>query len=118
MYYGSIEDRVQAGLAFIDRDRPGKADGIDLGRLDVSDARNCVLAQVYGTPGNGFRGWVSGLVAVEKAGLNAADLGFTSYDVVSYEDEYPEFENEDEEYEALTEEWRRAISERRAAATA
>lgn len=44
----SIEERVAAGAAWLDKHRPGWADAINLDQLDLADCTVCVLGQVYG----------------------------------------------------------------------
>lgn len=49
-----LRERVQRGMAFLDVDKPGWEDCIDLERLDMSNCGDCVLGQIYGYYGNGL----------------------------------------------------------------
>lgn len=44
----TIAERVAAGAAWLDTNRPGWEKGIDLGRLDISSCTRCILGQIYG----------------------------------------------------------------------
>jgi hypothetical protein len=54
-------ERVGRGAGRLDRDRPGWADAIEGGRLDLGHACNCPLGQLYGHYG-------LGLVALDLTG--------------------------------------------------
>jgi hypothetical protein len=45
----SIQDRVRAGAALLDKERPGWRDQISPAELDISCSWRCVLGQLYGS---------------------------------------------------------------------
>ncbi|KXK63382.1 hypothetical protein AWW66_03450 [Micromonospora rosaria] len=76
-----LQDRVTAGVAWLDQHHPGWADRIDVDVLDLDDSLSCVLGQVVGdfwqTPitydqaiGLGFEAAPGDLHAEEYAGLD------------------------------------------------
>lgn len=42
----TIEQRVAAGAAWLDRTRPGWVDEVDLDRLEMTECKSCVLGQI------------------------------------------------------------------------
>lgn len=98
----TIEQRVAAGVAWLDENRPAWEETIDLDRLNLRDACLCVLGQVYG----GFWKVVEGgRFAEDEADAFdiAAGMGFAGYD-----------DERRDVYYALDEGWRRVIESRRA----
>lgn len=95
----TIEQRVAAGAAWLDENRPDWMDRIFLNSLDVSDCTLCVLGQVYG-------GWME---APDDAKYDEEDEDYLSPARVRGFEKYGK-----ERYEALTAEWRRLIESRRA----
>jgi hypothetical protein len=102
----AIAERVAAGAAWLDIQRPEWLPGIDLGRLDLSNPCLCVLGQVFaaavdGTEfrdyGDGYSYAVNQLEAPESAG------GFTINPITG------------ESFADLDEAWRELITERRSA---
>jgi hypothetical protein len=69
---GTVTERVARGDALLDEHKPGWAERIDLGRLDVSDAYDCVLGQVFPPAG----GYADGYYTA----LDDPDLGLFCYD--------------------------------------
>lgn len=96
----TIEQRVAAGAAWLDENRPGWLDRIFLNSLDVSDCALCVLGQVYGGWGNAPDGAKYDDDDTDDYLSPARERGFEQY--------------VKEGYEALTAEWRRLIESRRA----
>lgn len=43
----SVQERVARGARWLDGVRPGWRDALELGRLDIRSATNCVLGQVF-----------------------------------------------------------------------
>lgn len=62
--------RAERGALFLDEHRPGWAQKIRLGELDLRSNRKCVLGQLFGT-------FHDGLSAYRHLGLNPKKLGFT-----------------------------------------
>ena len=50
----SVEERVQNGICFLDERVPGWRERIDLDTLDVTDAQNCIVCQLFGAFGDGI----------------------------------------------------------------
>jgi hypothetical protein len=71
--YKALMARVKAGAAVLDKDWQGWRSGIDLERLDITSIGNCVLGQLYGDYGTGWR------TLEKQAGyeLECRDLGFS-----------------------------------------
>lgn len=94
-----IEERVELGAAWLDENRPGWLDRIDLDTLSVEHCDLCILGQIYGD-------YCDAPDEAKYASIGDAtpsrDRGFNAYS------------GRDEEYEALTVEWRRLIESRRA----
>lgn len=47
----TLAARVAKGATLLDRERPGWADEIDLGKLDLNSGCRCVLGQLHGPTG-------------------------------------------------------------------
>ncbi len=47
-WYPTIRIKVDQGIAFLNEDRPGWSDRINLASLDIRSPFTCVLAQMYG----------------------------------------------------------------------
>lgn len=47
---GEIDGRVREGAAWLDENRPGWVDAINLDTLEMRHGRVCLLAQAYGAP--------------------------------------------------------------------
>jgi hypothetical protein len=106
----TIAQRVAAGVAYLDKEAggPGWASHIDLDRLDLQDAYDCVLGQLYGdfdlmpfhwaasSAEDGFR------FAVEKGFHIACTCCYGGDDVTA----------QDKDWDALTAQWRQVIIER------
>lgn len=111
----TAEQRVTAGAAFLDQNRPGWDALINRDRLDINSARNCVLGQLDGSY------WISPLHL--KPDFDGARLGLMCTCAHAIDD--PEnwldleafltvFDHCDAD--ALTAAWRNLITQRRAAA--
>jgi hypothetical protein len=114
----TIDERVAAGMALLDREVPGWVDRIDLDRLDMAAAGyslspgkecGCILAQIDATEqpagiGDYFDGRDRLALGVDYWELSdwSIDHGFNA---------------SGESYRDLTEAWRRVILARRAAVT-
>lgn len=59
--------RVAKGIALLDEKRPGWADQIDLGKLDIQNGSYCVTAQLSGT-----QNWYEGM---QQLGLTQFNTG-------------------------------------------
>lgn len=46
-HYNELQERVQRGMALLDKKRPGWRESINTEILDLSDGYCCVLGQVY-----------------------------------------------------------------------
>lgn len=69
----SISPRVERGAAWLDENRPGWRDAIDLRRLRLSSTHNCVLGQVFGGFG---RAWGEQGASDHQYLVWAAEHGF------------------------------------------
>lgn len=95
----TIAERVEAGAAWLDLNRPGWVDRIDLETLDLGEPCRCILGQEYGEYQNmPDLLWESGLV--HPYGFNAAVFGTWA--------------QRTDEFDALTAAWRELIERRRA----
>lgn len=94
----SVETRVARGAQLLDERLPGWVERIDLDRLNVVNACNCVLGQQFETDGfrYGFDIGLDKLFAGDRR--NAARHGFLV---------------DRSEWDELTAEWRRVIRGRR-----
>lgn len=101
----TVAERVAAGAAFLDEHEPGWVDLIDLGRLDLNHACNCVLGQAFADESEWANRCYDSGYDYARARFHllrgGADLGFDTAD------DY-------EPYEPLAAEWKRVIAERRA----
>lgn len=97
----SVAERVAAGAAYLDQHQPGWDAQIDLDRLNISSACDCVLGQLYGQYLRAplFDNAESGSDCVDRA----APLGFAFH--------YPD---ERRSRAALTAAWHELIETRRA----
>jgi hypothetical protein len=102
----TIDDRVAAGSAWLDANRPGWWQRIDLDTLDLGDTCNCVLGQEYG---HYFE------APDEVAGDDAGDASIErGYDVLAQWATPGRTEHAvSEEVAALTAAWRTLIQARR-----
>jgi len=104
----TIQARVQAGAAWLDENRPGWIDRIDLATLDLGDPCRCVLGQEYGD-------WDEAPDALTEQ-PESSDLGFDR-DSFGYSPSWPENRRRSAVlYVELTAAWRDYITARRAAA--
>lgn len=94
----TIEQRVQAGAAWLDENQPGWESKIDLDFLDQSYCYECVLGQVFGDY------WDSPLVQNATSSTRLCALGFASKAFSTSLG-----------YKKLTQAWKDLISSRRAA---
>jgi hypothetical protein len=94
-------ERVARGVALLDQAAPGWANKIDLGFLNLEDACNCVLGQVYNTG----RAYPTGFdIGLEQ--LHAEGLGwYYGFDI-------SEDQSDPVTYAVLDQEWVRIIKER------
>ena len=107
----TIAERVAAGAAWLDENRPGWVERIDLQTLNLGDPCRCVLGQEYGSYGQ---------APDEPLGIGqpedeiAAGLGFNAYILRGdYLADDFDFTPTVDEFIALTAEWRRLITARR-----
>lgn len=100
----TITDRVAAGAAWLDAERPGWVERIDLDRLDLESPCRCILGQEFGD-------YFEAIWNEEINTPDTAACGFTVADLAVIGRAAG-----DREFAALTAEWRRVITERRAAA--
>lgn len=91
-----MAQRVAAGAAWLDANLPDWEARIDLERLDLSEAKLCILGQLFGDYGNK----ASRNARFSDKGLESGNRGFNTYSGG---------------YEPLTAEWRHLIEARRAA---
>lgn len=92
----TVAERVDKGIRLLDENAPGWRKSINLDALHLGSLENCVLAQVYGTFGNG-------LTTLDIHGDPARDCGF---------DWYPRSHDEhtsDDTVISLENEWRRRL---------
>lgn len=95
----TIEERIAAGAAWLDANRPGWVDRIDLDTLRLDNPCRCILGQEYGdfyTAPYEIRGVL---------GEMATQLGFDA-----------KLTDDGADYAELTEAWQRLILARRAGA--
>jgi hypothetical protein len=67
----TVQERVQAGVAFLNEHQPGWSKRISLAELDLSNCDRCVLGQVFGS-------FEQGLETLDLGYLLARNLGFNS----------------------------------------
>lgn len=67
----NVEKRVLAGAKFLDGERPGWRNAINVELLDVADGNCCVLGQLYGT-------YSEGVEALDLSRGEIIDYGFDS----------------------------------------
>lgn len=116
-YLASIPKRVAKGVAWLDANRPGWQDKIEVVRLSMPDSCRCVLGQVFAaeamvedpfTPYAGFDYALNEVVTAEEYQNadheNWADLHGFDLPVLANEADWDE----------LQAEWERVIAERRA----
>jgi hypothetical protein len=89
----TIAERVAAGAAWLDANRPGWVERIDLETLDLGDPCRCIVGQLNVQWG--------GLKIADDPRWHAASLGFDTWLAEGYE------------YSALTAAWRQLIIARR-----
>jgi hypothetical protein len=106
---GSVEERVAAGVAWLDEHVPDWLGRIDLNRLELAACTQCVLGQLFGdyndAPSDASNrgellGFDRALAAADWDSLSGHELS----GAVS------------SEYRSLNAEWRRVIESRRASA--
>jgi hypothetical protein len=70
---------VERSAALLDQEMPGWESRIDLDRLDICDASNCVLGQVYASRRYHYSGWSRGLelLGFTDGHRNIAHYAFT-----------------------------------------
>lgn len=97
----TITERVAAGAAWLDENKPGWVERISLDKLDIESDCGCALGQVYG----GYNDSPYTARWHAKGKYLAVERGFV-VDIL---------ENDQRgAYAALTAEWKRIIQERRA----
>lgn len=97
----TLDERVEAGMDFLDERRPGWMPRIDLDRLNISSSLDCVLGQLGG---NYYE-------VLDAFGLNSVDsygFGFSGHRLS---------EGYECECYSLTLAWRQAITARMAASS-
>ncbi len=75
----SYEEEVAAGAAWLDANRPGWVDGVDLETLDMNDCARCVLGQTFPpdiATGFGYDSGLRQLTRTEDGGVRPRDFGF------------------------------------------
>lgn len=92
------EQVVRAGVAFLDKERPGWEQHIDLDTLELNDCGTCVLGQLL----NDYDRGLMVLQLGEHFGERAISLGFVLQRFTT-------------RYRELTNEWKRQIEEKRLA---
>lgn len=111
----TIEQRVQAGVEWLDENRPSWVEEIDLVELDMDSCNMCVLGQLFG---NFWDAPISDTPPpIEQEELAAyhemaGARGFSYGRRITIPAEEAAL---DEDLDALTAEWRRVIESRRAA---
>lgn len=99
----TIAQRVEAGAAWLDHNKPGWWHTINLDRLDIESGCNCILGQVYG-------GYDESPFAARWDRETDAYLGdLRGFNSLGTLDRFAEVVD----YRALTEAWRELIEERR-----
>lgn len=99
-----IVRRVEAGAAWLDENKPGWVDQIDLDRLDMYERPDCILGQLYGNFNNVAQYF--GDEPTEERPLShdaAVSFGFFAANL----------ERCEEEYAILQSAWKRLITTRR-----
>jgi hypothetical protein len=74
----TIDDRVAAGAAWLDANRPGWWQRINLDTLDLGDPCRCVLGQEYGDFADGPEELVDDTKSVVANGFDALDFWFVN----------------------------------------
>jgi hypothetical protein len=90
------QKRVERGIRYLDKHKPGWRDEVNVETLDLSHGDRCILGQCYGSYGNG-----AGQLGIEWE--KARQLGFAAGT-----EETPHYFVRDE-YDSLTEEWKLAL---------
>ncbi len=102
-------DRIRRGAAFLDIERPGWRDEVDVDTLELSDCTRCVLGQLAGGE---IIGWSLLLRQFKIDGLDNADqFGFSLSDdeYESRVDELDVLATAERIYAPLTQGWREYI---------
>lgn len=86
-------ERIERGAKLLDRHAPGWLHRVDLARLDMKSCESCMLAQLYGSYGEGQR-----VLGIARLGV-ATEFGFNG--------------RSSPEFGQLTERWRTYIMIRR-----
>ncbi|MFB9661565.1 hypothetical protein ACFQS3_02470 [Glycomyces mayteni] len=102
-----FRSQIQAGIAWLEQNRPGKLAEIDLAELDLYDMWSCVLGQTGGFIADDVRDSV-GSLAPNAVNPWADARGFRVSDPLFYN----EASGYGAAYAALTEQWREAIKSR------
>ena len=85
----TIADRVQNGINFLDKERPGWYDAIDLDQLNMTHTYLCIVGQVYGDRDPTFT--LFSFYKIIGDYKNAVEMGF---DTGGTDEAYSELENE------------------------
>ena len=96
------QERVQRGIAFLDRNAPGWRDKIDLATLDLVNCKRCVIGQIFGE-------YVKGVnVILGEAGRELREQ-FVSDHAFALEDTYAI--HPDKSWRNLTNAWIEALEQ-------
>lgn len=98
----TTQDRVKAGAALLDKERPGWANEIDVAELRMHDCDQCILGQIY-------RRFSKGL---DWFGITRDDAARNGFDILIIDST-----KQREAYAELGRLWRAEIDARRNAAT-
>jgi hypothetical protein len=116
----TMTERVVRGAALLDERMPGWEAKIDLDRLDLNSAWDCVLGQLYGQDDR--NGYDRGKLMLDMSLPIAADHGFSQFGPgcprtrALGDQDRDELLAINEAYRELTNTWRDLILSRRAAA--
>jgi len=58
MFFLNIEDRVQKGIDYLNKNYPDWLDQINIDRLDLNDPFDCILGQLFGNFSRSNLNWV------------------------------------------------------------
>lgn len=106
--FSPLADRVRLGIAWLDEGHPNWRDEINLAHLDMSDADQCILGQVFYAEAQRWDPYRGGFTYVLESGnfTDAAGSSLTTAWAIRHG-----FEAEDEPYADLGLAWRKALLE-------
>jgi hypothetical protein len=112
-YIDELGERVSRGVTWLNDTVPGWRERVDIARLDIEDARHCVLGQVFAEPGSDIDGFDVAYRLAVRSGATQAE-GVVTFFVARAFDVRPTHGygwTESESAFLLTRVWRRVLSD-------